>query len=134
MNNRMRFGKRPIGVYLSRIMGIFEDNHKAVVDYVEVRRERVNVFFQKLEQGGFLISKEYGEERSYLKITHFFQADANGKGASVEYFPEDDNLRVRGKLPDEWSKDRAALIRFLEEQGTKQQNKARFCFREVNKR
>lgn len=132
MDNLLKFGKRPIGVYLSNIMEIFENNHKAVVRYVEARRERVEVFFQKLENGGFLISREYDEEKEYAKMTYFFQ---NGDGkAMVEYFPEDDNLRIVGKLPKELCNDKKALIKLLEEKGTRQQNKTRFFFREVNKR
>ena len=133
MDNTVKFGKKPIGVYLSNIMGVFENNHKAIVEYVETRRERVNRFFQKLEQGGFLVSKEYGKEKSYLKIVHFFQT-TNGRSVMVEYFPEDDNLRVKGELSGELGKDRGALIKFLEENGTRQQNKMWFYWREVNKK
>ncbi len=132
MDNLLKFGKRPIGVYLSNIMEIFEGNHRAIVRYVEARRERVNVFFQKLENGGFLISREYEGEKEYTKLTCFFQ---NGnKRAIVEYFPEDDNLRIRGELPKELRNDETTLIKVLEEKGMRQQNKTLFFWREVNKK
>ena len=132
INNEIKFGKRPIGVYLSNIMDIFKENNKAKVIYVEARRERVNDFFQKLEQGGFLVSKQYYEEEEYEKIVYFFQA--NGKSGAAEYFPKDNNLRVRGVLPAELAKNKEALLKFLEKEGTRQQNKACFFYREVNKK
>ena len=131
MNNEMKFGKRPIGVYLSNIMDIFRENNKARVSYVEARRDRINDFFQKLEQGGFLISKEYYEEKEYEKIMYFFQA--NGKSGVAEYFSDGDNLRVRGVLPAELA-NKQALLKFLQKKGIKRRNKACFFYREVYKK
>ena len=129
----IRVGLRPPETYVVAVLKAFEENEKVTVTYVGLREKTAEEVFKLLENGGCSVGKLFKEQKEYDVYVYEFSGEKSkdGKKGFVEYFPKDDNIRIRGQLKPEFNKE---LKKLAMSDGIKTQGRMKFYYREVWKR